>query len=795
MSGAQQLIELVYQMTSRTDPETLRILNDVILLAVPANPDGMELVSSWYMREPDPLKRSMDGLPRLYQKYVGHDNNRDSYIANQPETAAMNRVLFIEWIPQIMYNQHQTGPQGVMVFAPPFRDPFNYNFDPLVVTGIDLVGAAMHNRLLAEGKPGSTMRGGSNYSTWFNGGLRTTVYFHNQIGLLTEMKGTPTPMDIVFVPERQLPSTETPMPIPPQKWHFRQSIEYSLSLDRAVLDVASRFRETFLFNIYRMGRNSIDRGSRDNWTIHPQRIRALLDRYANENPKAGPRVAGSRGHEPIPPKYFDVLRDPAFRDARAYVVPSDQPDFLTATKFVNALLKAGIVVHRATASFQAAGRTYPAGSYVVKTAQAFRPHIRDMFEPQDHPDDIPYPGGPPKPPYDATGWTLAYQMGVAFDRVFDAIDGPFETVPGLIAPPAGVVAPGKAAGFLMRHELNDAFVATSRLLAAKEEVYWLTTSLTSGGRTYPAGTIYVPARPTTRPLLGKIAAELGVTFDAVPVKPAGSALKLRPVRIGLWDQYGGSMPSGWIRWMLEQAFPVTFEVVYPPALDAGNLASRYDVLIFPDEAIPEEDSAGRASQGAPAANIPAEYKDRIGRVTVAKTIPQLRRFVEEGGTLIAIGSSTAVGYHFGLPIANALVERLADGTERKLPPEKYYIPGSLLRAEVDNTIPLGFGMPEQVDMFFDNSPTFRLKPEAIAKGVRPVAWFAGASPLRSGWAWGQQYLDAGVAALEAPLGKGKVLLFGPEITFRGQPHASFKLLFNGIYYGSATPVSLGRAGK
>ncbi len=114
---------------------------------------------------------------------------------------------------------------------------------------------------------------------------------------------------------------------------------------------------------------------------------------------------------------------------------------------------------------------------------------------------------------------------------------------------------------------------------------------------------------------------------------------------------------------------------------------------------------------------------------------------------------------------------------------------------MDNTIPLGFGMPEQVDMFFDNSPTFRLKPEAIAKGVRPVAWFAGASPLRSGWAWGQQYLDAGVAALEAPLGKGKVLLFGPEITFRGQPHASFKLLFNGIYYGSATPVSLGRAGK
>ncbi len=217
------------------------------------------------------------------------------------------------------------------------------------------------------------------------------------------------------------------MPIPPQKWHFRQSIEYSLTFDRAVLDVASRFRETFLFNIYRMG-TQLDR---------PRKPRQLDDLTRSGSGAARPlrqreparrgRASRARGgHEPIPPKYFDVLRDPAVRDARGYVVPSDQPDFLTATKFVNALLKAGIVVHRATASFQAAGRTYPAGSYVVKTAQSFRPHIRDMFEPQDHPDDIPYPGGPPKPPYDATGWTLAYQMGVAFDRVFDAFDGPFE---------------------------------------------------------------------------------------------------------------------------------------------------------------------------------------------------------------------------------------------------------------------------------------------------------------------------------------------------------------------------------
>src|SRR5437016_2917629 len=266
--GAQQLMELVYQMASGTDPETLRILNDVILLAVCVNPDGLDLVADWYMREREPAKRSTSGLPRLYQKYIGHDNNRDFYISNQPETEAINRVFYHEWFPQIVYNHHQTGPPGTVLFAPPFRDPFNYVFDPLIPVGIDLVGAAMHGRFIAEGKPGATMRSGSSYSTWWNGGLRTTVYFHNMIGLLTESIGNPTPIQIPFIPEKQLPSGDLPFPVWPQKWHFRQSIEYSITANRAVLDVASKHREDFLFNIYRMGKNSIERGSRDNWTVY-----------------------------------------------------------------------------------------------------------------------------------------------------------------------------------------------------------------------------------------------------------------------------------------------------------------------------------------------------------------------------------------------------------------------------------------------------------------------------------------------------------------------------------------------
>jgi len=806
---AQHLFHLAHQMASRTDAETMRILNDVILLVVPANPDGMELVSNWYMRNPDLKARSMN-IPRLYQKYVGHDNNRDSYANNQPETAAISRQQFIEWFPHVVYNQHQTGPAGTVLFMAPFRDPFNYNFDPLVPQGIELVGAAIHTRFITEGKPGAVMRGAASYSTWFNGGVRTTTYFHNQIGLLSEIIGNPTPISIPFIPARQLPSGDQPFPIQPQQvWHQRQSIEYLLTADRAILDLASKDREGFLYRAYVMGRNSIARGSQDTWTITPKKIAAIQAAIARDAgataqaPGAGAAAMGGGGQRGggAAAKYYDLLREPAKKDPRAFILPSDQPDFLTATRFVNALLKSGVAIHRATAPFSVGGKSYPAGSYVVKTAQAFRPHVMDMFEPQDHPDDIPYPGGPPRPPYDATGWTLAYQMGVKFDRIMDGVDGPFEKIPDVLAVAPGKVTAAKSvAGYLLNHRQNDAFVATNRLLAAKEEVYWLKSPVTVGTTTYPAGAVYVPAKPTTRAVLDKIAADLGLNIEGVAVKPTGEALKLKATRVALWDRYGGSMDSGWIRWILEQAYPTTFEVVYAPALDAGDLNAKYDVIIFPGGSIPAlagQGGGGRGGgggggggQAGAAANVPEEFRAMQGSITADKTIPQLKKFVENGGAIIAIGSGTSIAGHFNLPVGNHLAERQPNGAERRLGNEKFYAPGSVMQVAVDNSNPLAWGIGEKVDVFFDNSPTFRLEPNAALKGVKAVAWYDSATPLRSGWAWGQNYLEGGAAVVEASVGKGKVFLFGPEVTFRGQPHGTFKFVFNGIYYGTATSVTL-----
>ena len=770
--GAQQLMETVYQLVSRNDPETQRILNDVVILAVHANPDGMDLVSDWYMRNPDPTKRSTSNIPRLYQKYIGHDNNRDSYLNSQPETENMSRVQFREWFPHIVYNHHQTGPTGAVLFAPPFRDPFNFNMDPLIPAQLDAVGAAMHTRFIAEGKPGAVTRRGANYSTWWNGGVRTTVYFHNMIGLLTETIGNPTPIEIPFVPRYQMPTSDIFAPIAPTKvWHFRNSVDYSVTANYAVLDYASRHREQLLYNIYHMGRNSIARGNADTWTPSPwelERVRELMAAERSSGETAQEGAGGQRAARyDDTAKFYEMLRDPAKRDARGFILSADQADFPTATKFVNALIKSGVTIHRATRDFTVNGKNYRAGSYVVKTAQPFRPHVLDMFEPQQHPNDFQYPGGPPIAPYDNAGYTLAYQMGVQFDRIMDGFDGPFEKVDGFAKPVPGRVA-GRASGnggYTFSPRINDSFLVANRLLAAGHDVYRLAD-----------GTFFVRAQRDLDNKLRGYATELGINFQSARA-PGSNATKLKPVRVALWDQYGGSMPSGWIRFLLER-FEFPFEVVYPPTLNAGNLSAKYDVIILPDGSVPTGQGQG---QGARIENIPEEFRGRLGRISRDTTAAHLKSFVENGGTIISIGGGTGVARLLDLPVEDALVTVGSDGREQRLRREQFFVPGSVLEARVNTSHPLAYGMPERVNVMFDESPVFKVQPNA--QGVKSIAWYE-KDPLRSGWAWGQKYLENGLAAVEANVGKGSVLMFGPEITFRAQPHGTFKFLFNGIYYSA-----------
>jgi hypothetical protein len=313
----------------------------------------------------------------------------------------------------------------------------------------------------------------------------------------------------------------------------------------------------------------------------------------------------------------------------------------------------------------------------------------------------------------------------------------------------------------------------NELLASGADIAW--PSDRTLGSHPGSGAIYVAAGPQAGAVLERVAVARGVSAIGVTAPPAGPALRLRSTRIGLWDRYGGASTSGWVRWILERyAFP--FELVYAQTLDAGNLADRFDVLILPDEAVP----AGRQ----PAVeNVPAEYRGTTGAITRSRTVPRLREFVERGGTLIAIGDATTIAESLGVAVTSAL-ETTAGGAVRPLSQDRFFIPGSVLRVQVDNTTPLGYGFEREADVMFDTSPAFRVN---SSTRVRRVAWY-GDRPLRSGWARGQDYLRGAAAIVDAQVGRGRVVLLGPEVTFRGQSHGTFKFLFNAIHLASAEPV-------
>lgn len=748
--AGQNILELVWQMASRDDDEVRRILDEVVLLACPVNPDGLELVANAYA-----ATQRLDP-PVLYQRYVGHDNNRDFYACNQLESQHVSRIFYREWCPQIVYNHHQTAPAGTIIYTPPFRDPFHYLADPMVVRGIEVVSGTMNARFAAEGKPGVISRSGAPYSGWWNGGLRSTCYFHNIIGILTESFGRPEPTKITQTLERRLPYGDYPDPVATQVWHPRQTVEYLQTANFAILDYAARHRRELLTGIWRMGRNSIERGSRDHWTPTPKLVAAARARADGE----------------------EVFRDPLLRDPRAYVLRPDQRDFAAAVRLVRALQRSGIEVLRATAPFVAGDVECPAGSLVLRADQAFRPHLLDMFEPQWHPDD--FKDGKPVPPYDAAGWTLALQMGVDAIRCFHDLQGPFAELGELLPFGDGAAPASAGAGWRLDPANSHAAIAVNRLLRAGAVV-----------ERFADGAFFVPNGDGAAARLAAALSGLGI--DAAPLDVVTTEVRprLRAPRIGVFDVLGGHMPTGWDQWVLRE-FEFPFTLVFGDRIAAGELDRDFDVLLF-HTGLPagrDLEQAGRGRddetlQKLAAALPPFEdwstLKARATRLQAATAWPALREFVERGGTLVCLGSECdKVARAFALPVrvGTFVADAAADGGERATRREEFYVPGSLVALAVDLGHPFAAGSLRQpAAMFTGNSPVLT----ATDSRAAVVAAYRRNDTLVSGWAIGEEHLADKAAVLDIAMGNGRVALYGAEVTYRGQPVGTFKLLFGALF--------------
>jgi hypothetical protein len=720
VGGAQTAPELAFDLSSRDDEETLRILENTVLLLIPClNPDGQIMVTDWYRKT---LGTEFEGvgLPWLYHKYVGHDNNRDGDFLNMIESVYTAKILYRDWKPQAYIDHHQMGSYGARFFVPPYGEPIRPYADPLMWREISWYGAHIAYKLEENGKSGVLNAG--QYPGWGHFGWHWITPFHNIAGMLTESASASLATPLYIHPDqlrggaRQLPvyeaQTNMPNPWPGGWWRLRDIVEQQKVAAWALQDLAARNRETVLWNAYLKAKRQTERGA-----------------------------AG---------------------DVKAYVVPKDQHDSLTALKMINTLLASDVEIQRAKADFTVDGRTYAQGSFSIPMAQPKMGLVRNLLGRTLYPDNewTRDRDGAPLRPYDTATHTMAEVMGVRIDPSEEAVTGNFEKLQTAI-PVTGTVGSGTA--FVLDGRENQSFRAVNLLLDKGTKVRRVdegTSSLRPGDFLVTSG---------SRTDFEDVARTTGVDFASLGAEPARGVHDVKRMRVGMYQRYrGGNMDEGWTRFVLEQ-FGFPYRSVLDAEIQKGGLNQSYDVIVLPHDSKADITGEKRPPQpGRPPEVYPPEYMSGIGD----KGLESLKAFVEGGGTLVTFGEAAELAIDlFTLPVRNVL---------DKVDDKSFFCPGSTLRVRFDNRNPLAYGMPDEGLVLFWESPAFEISPTRHNDRYQTVVTYKERDLLESGWLVGEEHLSKKAGMVSAGVGQGRVVLIGFRTQHRAQTHGTFKLLFNAM---------------
>jgi hypothetical protein len=760
IASSQSATEFAYQLATGDTLRIRSILHNVIIVLVPSlNPDGQQLVVDWYKKYlGTPYEGSSPVV--LWHHYVGHDDNRDWSSFTQVETRLAVEKIINPWHPQILYDIHQMGSYGPRIYLPPWVDPIDPNVDPILVESMNALGTNTALEIGQTGKQGVLIHGV--YDFWSP--LRDYIALHNGLRVLTESASVDiaTPINIPFEKldhgigyDAKVAAWNFPDPWKGGTWRLGDIVDYQIDAFFSIANNAAQYRERYLSNFYQVG------------------VRAV-------NRKDGPS---------------------------AFVIPADQSDSATTARLINILRTGGIEVEKATSDFEADGKHYASGSYIVQLSQPYGNFAKTLLEIQDYPNIPEYPGGPLQRPYDVTAQTLPLLFGVTAIPVNGEITVAATKV-DTVKPVAGHFDKSSSGnGYLISDHTNSSFYALFALLAKGVQVYRLT------GVGSDPGTIYVPQQTGVEANLEAIAEKFPVDIRAASTAPTGTALQVHLPRIGLYQSWIPSMDEGWTRWIFDQN-----SIPYTRLVDAdirkGDLNQRFDVILIPDNsptaitfgrrgfgdenpaASPTQKNAqegeGRHratseanTQGASATarataphgpETPPGFRGGLGEAGLAS----LHSFVEAGGTIITLNKASEVYAGKG----SGTVDNALEGVDRKA----FYIPGSILQVAVDPTNPIAFGSTPTVPIFYENGPTFKVNGAAHS-----AAYFDTDKPLLSGWILGGQFLKGTSVIAEKPLGKGQIILFGFRPQYRAQSEVTYKFLFNALLYSSSEETVIGNA--
>jgi hypothetical protein len=595
VASTMTAVEFAHRLLTEDKPKFRAILANTVFLLVPTlNPDGLDLVTGWYRKT---LGTPYEGTspPELYQKYVGHDNNRDWYMFSQAENRHTISQLHNVWRPQIVYDVHQQGPNASRMFVPPWMDPIEPNIDPIIAQMCNMIGSGMAADLTAAGRKGVVVN--AIYDFWTPG--RHYQAYHGGLRILTESASVRLATPVTIKPDQISQSANGYDPrarswnhLEPWlggNWTLRDIIDDQLIAFESCLYQAAVRREDMLRAFYRLHQNA-------------------------------------------------VARNTPF----AFVIPSRQTDPGSAQKLLETLSFGMVEIETAGREFQADGKTFPAGSYVLLMQQPYSSFAKTLLERQVYPDLRVYPGGPPKRPYDVTAHTLPLLMGVDVVAVNDRFQAPLRR--------------RSRFPFPRERELSASDIASYRRI---NEIWNRGESVHRSAAT------------------GDFSAAAGC---------ADCRLLKRP-RVALYKSYVPSMDEGWTRWILEQ-FAFSYASVRDKDLRSDSLRQRFDVILFADQ------TASSIAQGHRKGSMPEEFTGGLGEAGQSA----LRKFAAEGGKLIFLNHASEYAVKFlGVEANNVL-----DGVSNR----DFYCPGSLLNVSLDTSSPLAYGLPPTIAVWSERSPAW-----------------------------------------------------------------------------------------
>jgi hypothetical protein len=758
IGASQMVLELVHRLATEDSPAVRKVLDNVVFLLVPSlNPDGQIIVTDWYNKVVDtPFEATP--IPELYHHYTGHDNNRDMYLFSQRESRMTAQILWHEWFPAIWLDEHQQGMAGPRIFTMPATDPINPNVDPLIYRLNTLFGQAQAAALEAEGKTGIIFN--STYTNFWQGAMAWAGWWHNQVGLLTEVAsariatpvvqqmanpstaGAATPAggraaatgpangptvseaerrraietpNAPLPPPRDItPRTEYPRPWLGGRWTLRDIVDYELTATFALLENAADRRETLLRQIYDVNLHTIEAGR--NGTIGTDREKS----YAVLIPVEG------------------------------------QHDANEVVDLIDKLIIAGVEVSRANAAFEQDGHKYAAGTYVIPFNQVFARYAKDLLEKQTYPEVRRSPGAPAEAPYDVSAWSLGMQFGVKTDFAHTPVAADLALEKVTQTPKYTLTASNSGGAWRFPYNGAESARIVNRLLGVGATVSL--TKAEAGGVPYAIAT----AKPDA---WAKATEGVEVRPLAVAAK-SGAAVSLHRPRIGVYQSYDPSMDEGWTRFVLDD-YGFEHKELHNAEIRKGGLRQSFDAIVLPDQR-PTSILNGTGDYKT----ILPEYRGGIGDEGLAA----LRQFVAEGGELIALGQAS-----------DLVIEKMPVGVHNlktSLTRDQHFAPGAVVNLQVDTAHPIGWGAAADTFGFYINSPFFQLNEGFSSQKVSVVARYPNTSVNASGWVRGEDLMYGRAAVVSIEMNPGKIVLFGIRPQHRAQTHATLPLLFNALYWSA-----------